>query len=75
MKKFKMKMKYLKCDLAQVLLNLLRSNALVDVDFSVLSFFRSLNRVLSPPLPPFLPIRFSRIRVKLRRSYPGALPP
>ena len=36
MKKFKMKMKYLKCDLAQVLLNLLRSNALVDVDFSVL---------------------------------------
>ena len=36
MKKIKMKMKYLKCDLAQVLLNLLRSNALVDVEFSVL---------------------------------------
>ena len=36
MKKIKMKMKYLKCDLAQVLLKLSRSNALVDVEFSTL---------------------------------------
>ena len=36
MKKFKMKMEYLKCDIAQVLLKLLRSNALVDVEFPVL---------------------------------------
>ena len=58
-------MKYLKCDLAQVLLNLLRSNALVDVEFSVLRHSKITCICMARQVFIFLVLSFCCVFVRL----------